>query len=95
MMFKEVNKYAVVSTGMMSLQDMHMMQLDAKGQDPGSPIVIEFEFGFFVYTGEVGDFKEYSEQVQKIIKDANEQDIIYVMFDRDGPEIEGLKVYDW
>jgi hypothetical protein len=99
MIFPEVNRYAVVSTGMMTHADMHKMKFDAKGLDPEGPIIIDYEIGFFVYAwheDEITDnFKKYSPQVQQIMEEAHKQGITYVMFDRDGPKIEGLNVYDW
>ncbi len=96
MIFPEVHRYAVVSTGMMSLLDMKTMQFDARNPTPGSPIIYEYPEGFWVYcASESDDFEGYSDNVKKIIEDARKQEITYIQFDRDGPQIEGLKVHDW
>ncbi len=98
----ELRRCVVLSTG-------HLTQATALAADMSSTPdndehLFRTEYGYFAYLSQThepampDDYWECCQYVHERLKqlpDYNEDEAIYLMFDRDGPRMDGLPHYDW
>lgn len=99
----EIQRYLVVSTG-------HISKMDSKGLDwewsddnidlnhLHKLIVYKFEYGWILWIDTkliFSDYKGYSPAFKHLIKLAKKNKCQYLKIDRDGPEYDGLTLFDW
>lgn len=109
--FTEIQRFAVVGTGHISLEDSKI--LTEAGAPPAAgnwrdrppyPVVYPYEYGWFVHVPEPGDLKDHVAEYKecglssafiRLIRECCEQGIHFLRLDQEGPEIEGARHFDW
>jgi len=109
--FTEIQRFAVVGTGHISLEDSKILAEAGKEVTTGNwrerlpyPVVYPYEYGWFVHVPEPGDLKDHlaeykecglSPAFSRLIRECCKQGIHFLRLDPDGDTIEGLKHFDW
>ena len=96
----EIAKVLVVSTGHVSKDEAELWNDDQGVGDDGQwSRGWARDWGWMLYLGMEKDtedeFAGVSEGLRGVIETARLADCIWIMFDCDGPTIEGIPTYDW
>jgi hypothetical protein len=104
--FTEIQRFAVVTTGHITLEDSKILAMAAK-RDQGTavlPIVFDYPYGWFVHVPPAGGLEAemernkkcgLSEAYRRLIRECCEQGIHFLRLDQDGDTIDGLEYFDW
>lgn len=97
----EIQNYLVVSTAHITLTDMRRLSSGDTKRD-SMLILNSFDYGENIYTGDykkpawkIAEAEGFGSGLQNMLKLALDNGCRYLKLDRDGPVVEGYKIYDW